>query len=346
MNVSKMMQQKSEIVKGLTQGIEGLFKKNKVTHINATGTITNANQVALYFGDNKSDKIETDKILIATGSENVSLPGINIDEKTIVSSTGALSLESVPKKLVVIGAGVIGLELGSVWARLGSEVEVIEFADRACPTMDKDLSKTFQKSLEKQGMKFRLNTKVTKATNNGGKVNVEIESIKDSKKENLSADVVLVSIGRKAYIENLGAIEAGVKLTDRGAIEVNEKFQTSVKNIYAIGDVIPGPMLAHKAEDEGVICAEMMAGQSGHIDYNLVPSVVYTYPEVASVGQTEEQLKEAGIEYKAGKFSMMANSRARSTLSAEGFVKILSCKKTDKLLGCHIISREAGNLIR
>ena len=344
-NLPKMMQQKENIISGLTGGIAGLFKKNKVTYINGLGTILNANEIAIHSDKNKADKIKTKKTLIATGSEVVSLPNIEIDEEKIVSSTGALSFKKVPKKMILIGGGIIGLELGSVWSRLGAEVEVVEFMDRICPSMDKELARNFHKTLEKQGFKFRLNSKVLSAKKGKNDVLVEVESVKDGKKEKLSADIVLVAVGRRPYTESLGIAEIGVKQNKQGFIEVNNKFETSVPNIYAIGDVIPGPMLAHKAEEEGVVCVEMIAGQSGHIDYNLIPSVVYTYPEVAWVGLTEEQLKEQGIEYNVGKFTMMANSRARATLSDQGMVKILACKKTDKLLGCHIIGREAGNLI-
>ena len=344
-DLKKMMSKKQEVVSGLTGGIAMLFKKNKVDHINGIGTVVAAGKVAVHGENKKDDLIETKNILIATGSEVTQIPGIEVDEKQIVSSTGALELKEVPKKMILIGGGVIGLELGSVYARLGSEVEVIEFMDNICPSMDKELSKAFQKELQKQGLKFRLKTKVVSAKVSGQSVNVEIEPRDGGDKEKLAADIVLVAVGRRPYTESLGLSEAGVKLNDRGFVEVNEKFETSVKGVYAIGDVIPGPMLAHKAEEEGVVCVEMMAGQHGHIDYNLIPSIVYTYPEVASIGYTEEQLKEAGKAYNVGKFQMMANSRARATLSAAGFVKILACKESDRVLGCHILSREAGNMI-
>jgi dihydrolipoamide dehydrogenase len=343
-NIAKMMAKKNEIIKGLTQGIEGLFKKNKVAYFKGFGTIINPNEITIN-QDGKDQNIKAKNIIIATGSEVTPLPGVEIDEETIVSSTGALSLKKVPKKMVLIGAGVIGLELGSVWSRLGAEVEVIEFADAICPTMDKDISRGFKKILESQGFKFHLKRKVTAAKKLKSGVELTVEDSQGGNEAVMKADVVLVAIGRRPYTEGLGIQEVGVELNDRGFIKVNDKFQTSIPNIYAIGDVVPGPMLAHKAEDEGVIVAEIIAGQSGHIDYNLVPSVVYTYPEIASVGQTEAELKAAGIAYNSGKFSMMANSRARATASDEGFVKILACKKTDKLLGCHIIGREAGNLI-
>ena len=345
LDLKKVMAQKDEVVSGLTLGIAGLFKKNKVTHINGLGTILNPNEVAIHYDKNKADKVKTKKILIATGSEVVSLPNVDIDEESIVSSTGALSLKKVPKKMILIGGGIIGLELGSVWSRLGAEVEVIEFLDTICPSMDKEISRNFHKILQKQGFKFRLKTKVLSAKKSGNNVVVEAESLDSGKKEKITADVVLVAVGRKPYTENLGTSEIGVKTDAKGFIDINDKFETSVPGIYAIGDVVRGAMLAHKAEEEGVVCAEMLAGQSGHINYDLIPSVVYTYPEVAWVGFTEEQLKEKNIPYKIGKFNMMANSRARATLSADGLVKIISCSKTDKLLGCHIVSREAGNLI-
>lgn len=343
-NVSKMMQKKNEVIAGLTGGIAGLFKKNKVTSYQGIGTIVDKNTVTIRI-DKKDVNIKTDRILIATGSEVTPLPGITIDEKRIVSSTGALELKEVPKKMVLIGAGVIGLELGSVWSRLGAEVEVIEFQKEICPFMDKDISRSFKKILEKQGLKFRMSSKVTEAKIVKDSVVLKVEPAAGGKAEDLKTDVVLVAIGRKPYTENLGLKEVGVELDERGFVKINDKFQTSVDSIYAIGDVVPGPMLAHKAEEEGVVAVEMMAGQSGHIDYDLVPSVVYTYPEIASVGKTEDELKAAGVSYNVGKFSMMANSRARATLDPDGFVKILADKETDKMLGCHIIAREAGNMI-
>jgi dihydrolipoamide dehydrogenase len=345
LNLVKMLAKKDEVVDGLTKGIEGLFKKNKITYINAIGTIHKNGEVGIHEEGDKSSKIFADKTLIATGSEVTSLPNIEIDEEKIISSTGALNLKSVPKKLIVIGGGIIGLELGSVWMRLGAEVEVIEFLDQICPSMDDELAKNFKRTLEKQGMKFRMGTKVTEAKANKTGVDLTVEAASGGKAEKLKADVVLVAVGRKPYVEGLGLTEVGVKQNKHGFIEINEKFETSVPGIYALGDVVPGPMLAHKAEEEGVVCAEMMNGQYGHIDYNLVPSVVYTYPEVAWVGKNEKELKEAGVEYNVGKFSFMANSRSRATLSGDGFVKLLADKTTDKILGCHIIGREAGGLI-
>lgn len=344
LEINKILAKKDEVVAGLTQGIAGLFKKNKVTHFIGMGTIVDSKTVTIR-AEGKDQNITTDRILIATGSEVMPLPGVTIDEERIVSSTGALALKEIPKKMVLIGAGVIGLELGSVWSRFGSEIEVIEFQDQICPAMDKEISKHFKRMLTKQGVKFKMSSKVTAVKKDKKSVTLTVEPAAGGEAEEIKADVVLVAIGRRPYTENLGLKEVGVVLDDRGFVKTNDKFETSVPGIFAIGDVVPGPMLAHKAEDEGAVCAEMMAGQSGHIDYNLIPSVVYTYPEVASVGKTEEQLKAEGISYNIGKFNMVANSRARSTLDPEGFVKILADKETDKMLGCHIISREAGNMI-
>ena len=289
-NISKMMAKKDEIVKGLTQGIEGLFKKNKVSYFKGFGTIVTKNEVTIR-SNGKDQNIKADNIIISTGSEVTPLAGVEIDEERIVSSTGAIALKKIPKKMILIGAGVIGLELGSVWSRLGSEVEVIEYASNICPSMDNEVSKNFKKILQKQGLKFRMDSKVTAAKKTKSGVEISVEPAKGGKAEKLQADVVLVAIGRRPYTDSLGLKEAGVDMDERGFIKVNDKLQTSVPNIYAIGDVVPGPMLAHKAEDEGVIVAEIISGQSGHLDYNLVPSVVYTYPEIASVGKTEELLK-------------------------------------------------------
>lgn len=335
-----MMAQKSTAVQGLTQGIEMLFKKNKVTYIKGHGEIVDAHAVRV-----EKEVLRTKNILIATGSDVMQLPGVEIDEKTIVSSTGALTLEKVPGKMVVIGGGVIGLELGSVWSRLGANVTVVEFLDRIIPGADGDIAKSFQKVLEKQGFEFKLGTKVTKAEKKGKGVVLTMEPSKGGKAETLEADVVLVAIGRKPYTDGLGLDKAGVKLDSRGRIEINGHFQTNVKSIYAVGDVVVGPMLAHKAEEEGIAAVEIMAGQAGHVDHNTVPSVIYTWPEVASVGKSEEQLKEAGVNYKAGKFTFMANSRGRAIGQTEGFVKILADAKTDKVLGAHILGPDAGSLI-
>ncbi|PIR31805.1 MAG: dihydrolipoyl dehydrogenase [Alphaproteobacteria bacterium CG11_big_fil_rev_8_21_14_0_20_44_7] len=339
-NFGKMMERKNKVVKQLTGGIEMLFKKNKITYIKGAGEIISTNKVKV-----GNDEYSAKKIVIATGSDVAHLPGIEIDEEVIVSSTGALELKEIPKKMVVIGAGVIGLELGSVYRRLGAEVTAIEFLDRITPGMDNGLTKDFQKSLEKQGIKFKLGTKVTGAEKTKSGVKLTMEAAKGGNSETMEADVVLVCVGRKAYTENLGLDKVGVKTTERGLVETNANWQTNVPNIYAIGDVIKGPMLAHKAEEEGVAVAEVLAGQHGHVNYNAIPGVIYTHPEVASVGKTEEELKEAGIEYNVGKFSFMANGRALANGDAEGYAKILADKKTDEVLGIHIIGPHAGDLI-
>jgi|TARA_R110002126_G_C10490909_1_gene504502 dihydrolipoamide dehydrogenase len=340
LNLQKMMNFKDNVVSDNTKGIEFLFKKNKVTWLKGAGKITAANSV-----DVGGEAYKAKHIVIATGSDVISLPGIEIDEKQIVSSTGALELDKVPKKMVVIGGGVIGLELGAVWRRLGAEVEVVEFLDGILPGMDNEVRKEALKLFKKQGMTFRLSSKVTEAKKGKDGVTLSIEPAAGGKAEQVKADIVLMSVGRKAYTESLGLDSVGVKTDDRGRIEVDGHFQSSVKGIYAIGDVIAGPMLAHKAEDEGVILAEMLDGQKPHIDYNLIPGVVYTHPEIAAVGKTEEQLKEEGIPYKAGKFPFMANGRARAMNCTDGFVKILAHKDTDRVLGAHIIGPEAGTLI-
>lgn len=344
-DLAKMMQRKTKIVTDLTGGIEGLFKKNKVTYIKGTGRLAGGTQVQVALNDGGEQTIEAKNIVIATGSASVDLPGIEVDEKQILTSTGALELDSVPEKLIVIGGGFIGLEMGSVWNRLGSEVTVVEFLDRIVPTMDGEVSKQFQRVLKKQGLNFKLKTKVTKAEKVDGKVRLTVEPAAGGEAEVLEADRVLVSVGRRPYTDGLGLEELGIARDNRGRIEVDDHFRTNVPNIYAIGDVIRGPMLAHKAEEEGVVVAEIIAGQSGHIDYNLIPGVVYTWPEAASVGKTEEQLKEEGVDYKVGKFPFMANSRARAMGATDGFVKILADAKTDRVLGAHIIGPEAGTLI-
>jgi dihydrolipoamide dehydrogenase len=345
LDLSAMMAHKDKVVKDNTAGIEFLFKKNKITWIKGKGSISAAGHVTVTSADGKQEKITTKKILIATGSDVMPLPGVTVDEKQIVSSTGALSLSSVPKKMVVIGGGVIGLELGSVWQRLGAEVTVVEYLDRLMPGMDTDCANGMKKILEKQGMKFRLSTKVTGAQTKGNNVTLSTEAAAGGSPEKLDADVVLVCIGRRPYTEGLGLEAAGVHMDERKRIKVGHNFETNVTGIYAIGDVIAGPMLAHKAEDEGVVCAEMMAGQSGHINYDAIPGVVYTHPEIASVGKTEEELKKAGIAYKVGKFPFSANGRARAMNDTDGFVKILADTKTDKVLGCHILGPDAGTLI-
>ncbi len=343
-DVAKVIENKNEIVKGLTGGIAGLFKKNKVTQIEGLGKFLDKNTIEVTKSDGSKEKISAKNFIIATGSEVTKLPGVEIDEKIIVSSTGALDLEKVPSKMVVIGAGVIGLEMASVWSRFGAEIEVVEFLDKITPAMDAEVSRNFQRILEKDGFKFRLSSKVLSVKKDKKGAIVEVEGVADGKKETISADVVLVAIGRRPNTENLGLENVGIKTNQRGFIE-NNHLKTSVENIYVIGDVTTGPMLAHKAEDEGVAAAEMIAGQKGHVNYDVIPNVIYTYPEIASVGKTEEELKAAGIAYKVGKFSMMANSRARATFDEQGFVKILADAKTDRVLGAHIIGREAGNTI-
>jgi len=342
--ISKLMAHKNKIISGLTNGIAGLFKKNKVQHINGFASFVNNHTIEIT-NNNEKTTYTAQNFVIATGSEVVSLPNVVIDEKIIVSSTGALSLNAVPKKLVVIGAGVIGLELGSVWLRLGAEVEVIEYLNSTTPNLDAEISKQFQRTLEKQGMKFRLSTKVQAVeVVNGNQAKITVQSVDGSQNQEIFADVVLVAVGRKPHTAGLGLEKIGVKLNNKGFIE-NNHLKTNIDNIFAIGDVTTGPMLAHKAEDEGVMVAEIIAGQKPHINYNCIPNVIYTYPEVACVGKTEEELKSQNIAYKVGKFSMMANSRARATADEQGFVKILSCATTDKILGAHIIAREAGNTI-
>lgn len=339
-NLPKMMAHKDKVVSENTKGITFLFKKNKVDHVVGTAAIVDAGTVKV--GDKT---LKTKNIVIATGSESTPLPGIETDEKRIVTSTGALALDKVPAHMAVIGGGVIGLELGTVWQRLGAKVTVIEFMDRILPTMDGELSKEMKKILSKQGMEFKVSTKVAGAKAGKDGVTLALEPAAGGKGEELKVDTVLVAIGRRPYTKGLGLDAAGVKLDARGRVEIDDHFQTSVKGIYAIGDVVRGAMLAHKAEDEGVVVAEIIAGQSGHINYDAIPGVVYTHPEVASVGKTEEELKAAGIQYKAGKFPYLANGRARAMDATEGFVKILADAKTDRVLGCHIIGAEAGTLI-
>lgn len=339
-NLKNMMGHKDKVVADNTKGIEFLFKKNKIDWLKGEGKVLGKGKVSV-----AGTTYETKNIVIATGSDVISLPGITIDEKQIVSSTGALTLEKVPESLIVIGAGVIGLELGSVWARLGAKVTVIEYLDRILPGMDNEVAKEAQKILAKQGLTFKLGAKVTSATVGKKGVDLTVEPAAGGAAETLNADIVLVAVGRKAYTDGLGLAEAGVALDERGRVKTDGHYKSNVDGIYAIGDVIVGPMLAHKAEDEGVVLAEMLAGQSGHIDYNLIPGVVYTFPEVASVGKTEEQLKAEGVQYNVGKFPFMANGRARAMNATDGFVKILADAKTDKVLGCHIVGAEAGTLI-
>ncbi len=335
-----MMTFKDSVVEANTKGIEFLFKKNKIDWLKGAGKIKGAGTVEV---DGKDYAAKN--IVIATGSDVASLPGIEIDEKRVVSSTGALVLDKVPETMIVIGGGVIGLEMGSVWARLGAKVTVVEFLDQILPGMDGEVRKEANKIFAKQGIEFKLSTKVTSVTPDKDGVDLTLEPAAGGDVEKMQAEIVLVAVGRRPYTDSLGLEEAGVEMDERGRVKTDHGFKTNVDGIYAIGDVIAGPMLAHKAEEEGVVLAEMLAGQSGHIDYNLIPGVVYTHPEVANIGQTEEQLKEAGVEYKAGKFPFMANGRARAMNCTDGFVKILADAKTDRVLGCHIIGPEAGTLI-
>ncbi|MDP6343570.1 MAG: dihydrolipoyl dehydrogenase [Alphaproteobacteria bacterium] len=346
LDLGGMMARKEQVVGDLTKGIEGLFKKNKVTYLAGRGRITGAGSVEVTLNDGGSRTLAAENIVIATGSDVMPLPGVEVDEKTIVSSTGALSLAKVPKHLVVIGGGYIGLEMGSVWRRLGAEVTVVEFLDRITPGMDAELARHLQRALDKQGLQFRLSTKVTAAKKARGGVELTLEPAAGGEAETLKANVVLLSIGRRPFTDGLGLAEAGVTVDERGFVPVDEDYQTNVAGIFAIGDVLPDrPMLAHKAEEEGVVVAEKIAGHVGAVNYDAIPGVVYTWPEVATVGQSEEQLKEAGIAYNKGRFSFAANSRARASGEAEGFVKLLADAETDRLLGAHIIGPDAGTLI-
>jgi dihydrolipoamide dehydrogenase len=345
LDLDAMMDRKDGVVEDLTKGIEYLLRKNKVEYVAGHGRLGAAGAVAVALNEGGARTLKAPRIIIATGSEPTTLPGVEIDEKRIVSSTGALDLEAVPGTLVVIGGGYIGLELGSVWARLGARVTVVEFLDRLVPGMDGEITKHLQRVLKKQGLAFKLNTKVTAAKTKKSGVELSIEPAQGGKAEKLVADVVLVSIGRRPYTDGLGLAEVGLKADNQGRIPVNERFETAVAGIYAIGDVIAGPMLAHKAEGDGISCVETMAGQAAHVDYGKVPGVVYTAPEVAAVGWTEEQLKEAGVAYKAGKFPFSANARGRVNATTDGFVKILADEKTDAILGVHIIGADAGTMI-
>jgi len=345
LNLHKMMQNKNKSVLDLTKGIQFLFKKNKITHLKGKGLILDENTVAVVDGSQGKKSYKAKSIVIATGSISTSIPEIKIDEKIIVSSTGALSFDEVPKKLVVIGGGYIGLELSSVWKRLGSDVMVIEFLDHIIPGMDKDVSTEFQKILSKQGINFKLDSKVTSVNILKNKAIVDFTGNKNSKRERIECDKVLVAIGRKANIGE-DVLKLGIKINKSKKINVNNKFQTSINNIYAIGDVIDkGPMLAHKAEDEGIAVAEIIASQAGHVNYDVIPAVIYTSPEVAQVGKTEEQIKKENIKYKVGKFPFLANSRAKVNNETEGFVKIIAEEKTDKVLGVSIIGSLAGTMI-
>ena len=345
LNLLKMMNNKNKTILTLTKGVEFLFKKNKITHLKGKGSIKSKNLVTVTEASGKESNYMAKNIVISTGSKPTSLPGIKIDEKNIVSSTGALSFDKVPKELIIIGGGYIGLEMGSVWKRLGSKVTVIEFLDSIIPEMDKDISKEFLKILTKQGINFKLDSKVTGVRIVSNKTVVDFTNNKTKKRERIECDKVLVAVGRKP---NVGPeIEKnGIKLDKQKKIQVNERFETSVTNIYAIGDVInKGPMLAHKAEDEGIAVAEIIAGQAGHVNYEVIPAVIYTSPEVASVGKTEEQLKKENIEYKIGRFPFLANSRAKVNNEADGFVKILANAQTDKVLGVHMIGPHVGEMI-
>ena len=344
LNLSKMMKNKDKAVTILTKGVEFLLKKNKVTYFKGTGSFKSKNDIVIKDNNSKETIIQTENTIIATGSVPVSLPGIEIDEKVIVSSTGALKLEQVPKKMVVVGGGYIGLEMGSVWSRLGSEVHVVEFLDHITPGMDREISSEFMKILKKQGINFHMQHKVEKIKKNNNNAIVSTLNENGTKKD-FECDVVLISVGRKPNTEGLNLQKIGVELDEKKRVKTDKNFKTNQNNIYAIGDVISGPMLAHKAEDEGIAVAENIAGQSGHVNYDTIPGVIYTSPEVASIGKTEEQLKDLKINYKIGKFSFMANSRAKAIDDTEGFVKILADEKTDKVLGAHLIGPHAGELI-
>ena len=345
LNLSKMMSNKNKSVLTLTKGVEYLFKKNKITYLKGNGSISSQNIVTVVDEFKKKSNYQTKNIVISTGSIPASLPEIKIDEKIIVSSTGALSFNKVPKELIIIGGGYIGLEMGSVWKRLGSNVTVVEFLDHIIPGMDSDISTEFLKILKKQGINFKLNSKVTAVSTVKDQAVVDFTNNESAKRERIQTDKVLIAVGRKPNIEGLNLTKIGIKKDTQGRIQVNKKFQTKFENIYAIGDVIPGPMLAHKAEDEGIAVAEIIAGQAGHVNYDVIPAVIYTSPEVAAVGKTEEQLKKEKIKYKVGKFPFLANSRARVNNETEGFVKIIADEKSDKVLGAHMIGPHVGTMI-
>ena len=345
LDLPQMMAQKTKVVGELTKGVEFLFRKNKVEGIVGEGRITAPGKVSVKLADGKTRELSAKHIIIATGSDVAQLPGVTIDEKQIVSSTGAIALASVPKRLLVVGAGVIGLELGSVWRRLGSEVTVVEFLDRVTPGVDLEVSKAFQRVLTKQGLGFQLSTKVTGVEKTGAGLKVTVEPAAGGEKSVIETDVMLVAIGRVPYTAGLGLAEVGVATDKRGRVVTDNHYRTNVAGIYAVGDCREGVMLAHKAEDEGVACAELIAGKAGHVNYDAIPSVIYTFPEVATVGKSEEELKAAGVQYKVGKFPFTANARAKTIMATDGFVKILADAKTDRVLGCAIIGPEAGNLI-
>ena len=345
LDLPSMMNFKQQGIDGNVKGVEFLMKKNKIDVIHGTGKILGTGKLEVSNSDGRAQAVETKNIVIATGSDVAKLNGIEIDEKRIVSSTGALSLDRVPERLLIVGAGVIGLELGSVWQRLGAKVAVVEFLDRILPGMDGEVAKQFQRILEKQGFAFKLSTKVVGIDTSGNNLVAKVEPAAGGASETLDADVVLVCIGRVPYTDGLGLKEAGIALDNRGRVQIDPHFATSLKGVYAIGDVVAGPMLAHKAEDEGVAVAEILAGQAGHVNYDVIPGVVYTTPEVSAVGKTEEELKQAGVAYTAGKFPFTANGRSKVNQTTEGFVKVLADAKTDRVLGVHIVGREAGEMI-
>ena len=347
LNLAKMMAHKDATVKSNVEGVSFLFKKNKIDGFQGTGKVVSAGKVSVTNDKGEEQILETKNIVIATGSDVAGIPGVavEIDEKVIVSSTGGIALDKVPGKMIVVGGGVIGLELGSVWMRLGAKVTVVEYLDTILGGMDGEVSKQFQRMLAKQGMEFNLGAKVTGVAKTDKGAKVTFEPVKGGEAQTVDADVVLIATGRKPYTEGLGLAEAGVALDGRGRVEIDGHYRTNVAGIYAIGDVVKGPMLAHKAEDEGVALAEILAGQHGHVNYDVIPGVVYTQPEVASVGKTEEELKTAGVAYKVGKFPFTANGRARAMLATDGFVKVLADKETDRVLGVHIVGFGAGEMI-
>src|SRR5579864_9269299 len=344
-DLAAMLKYKDKGVEGNVKGVEYLFKKNKIETFLGAGRILASGKVEVKAGDGKTQTLETKNIVIATGSDVARLNGIDIDEKRIVSSTGALDLAKVPQKLLIVGAGIIGLELGSVWRRLGAEVTIVEFLDHILPGIDREIANQFHRMLQKQGLAFKLSSKVAAVDGSGRTLKVKVEPAAGGAAEMIEADIVLVAIGRVPYTEGLGLETVGVKKDNRGRIVVDPHFQTNVAGIYAIGDAIAGPMLAHKAEEEGVAVAEILAGQAGHVNYDVIPNVVYTFPEIASVGKTEEELKAAGVAYTVGKFPFTANARAKVNLTTEGFVKILADARTDRVLGVHILGPDAGNMI-
>jgi len=344
-DLATMLKYRQQAVDGNVKGVDYLFRKNKIETFHGAGRIAAPGKVEVKNADGKAQILETKAIVVATGSDVARLNGIEIDEKRIVSSTGALDLPAVPKKLLIVGAGIIGLELGSVWRRLGAQVTIVEFLDHILPGIDSELGKQFHRILQKQGIAVRLSSKVTAIDTASKTLKVKVEPATGGAAEMLDADIVLVAIGRVPFTEGLGLEEVGVRKDNRGRVVVDPHFRTSVDGIYAIGDVIAGPMLAHKAEEEGVAVAEILAGQAGHVNYDVIPNVVYTYPEIASVGKTEEELKAAGVAYNVGKFPFTANARARINLTTEGFVKILADAKTDRVLGVHILGPDAGNMI-